>query len=44
MELVEACLRAAEDLEPDYWVLENSRSLKQYWGRQETKRVGPYYQ
>jgi len=43
MELVEACLQAADDLEPTYWVLENSRGLKQYWGRQETKRVGPYY-
>ena len=43
MELVEACLQAVEDLEPDYWVLENSRGLKQYWGERETKRVGPYY-
>lgn len=43
MELVESCLDAVDDLEPTYWVLENSRGLKQYWGREETKRVGPYY-
>lgn len=41
--LVEACLAAVDDLEPDWWVLENVRGLKQFWGVQERKRVGPYY-
>jgi len=43
LSLVEACLDAVEELAPTWWILENSRGLKQYWGRQETKRVGPYY-
>lgn len=43
MELVDACLDAVDELEPTYWVLENVRGLKQYWGVQEQKRVGPYY-
>lgn len=43
MTLVQACLEIADDLEPEYWILENVRGLKQYWGREETKRVGPYY-
>jgi hypothetical protein len=41
--LVRACLDAIDDLNPDWWVLENVQGLKQYWGREETKRVGPYY-
>ena len=43
MSLVRACLDAADHLEPEHWVLENVRGLKQYWGVQERKRVGPYY-
>lgn len=43
MELVEACLDAVDELDPEWWVLENVRGLKQYWGERETKRVGPYY-
>lgn len=43
MSLVKACLAAVEELEPEYWILENVQGLKQYWGRQEQKRVGPYY-
>lgn len=43
MTLVEACLQAVDDLDPDWWVLENVQGLKQYWAREETKRVGPYY-
>lgn len=43
MSLARACLDAVDELEPDHWVLENVRGLKQYWGVQEQKRVGPYY-
>lgn len=43
MGLVRACLDAVDELCPEWWVLENVRGLKQYWGRPETKRVGPYY-
>lgn len=43
MELVEACLAIVDELEPRWWVLENVRGLKQFWGREETKRIGPYY-
>jgi hypothetical protein len=43
MTLVEACLQVADDLDPDWWVLENSRGLKQFTGWQEQKRVGAYY-
>ena len=43
MELVEACLRAVDELDPDWWILENSRGLKQFWDVQESKRVGPFY-
>lgn len=43
MELVQACLQTVEDLEPDWWVLENVRGLKQYWDCPERKRVGPFY-
>ena len=43
MSLVNACLGAVDELNPQYWVLENVRGLKQYWDRQETKRIGPYY-
>ena len=42
LSLVEACLQAVEDLEPRYWILENSRGLHQYW-RPARKHVGPYY-
>jgi len=42
LSLVRACLQAADDLEPDYWILENSRGLHQYW-RPADKHVGPYY-
>lgn len=42
LSLVEACLQAVEDLEPRYWVLENSRGLHMYW-HEARKRVGPYY-
>lgn len=43
MGLVRACLDAVDELDPDWWVLENVQGLKQYWGREETKRIGPYY-
>ena len=43
MTLVRACLDAVDHLDPDWWVLENVQGLKQYWGVQETKRVGPFY-
>jgi hypothetical protein len=42
-ELVQACVAAAHELDPEYWVLENSRGLKQYTGTEERKRVGAYY-
>jgi hypothetical protein len=41
--LVDACLQVADELQPSWWVLENSRGLKQYRDWTETKRVGPYY-
>lgn len=41
-ELVEACLQAVEDLEPTWWVLENSRGLSMYW-READQNVGPYF-
>jgi len=40
--LVHACMDAVEQLEPDYWVLENSRGLHQYWREAQT-HVGPFY-
>jgi hypothetical protein len=41
--LVDTCLQVTKRLEPTYWVLENSRGLKQFRDWRETKRVGPYY-
>jgi site-specific DNA-cytosine methylase len=43
MSIVRACLDAADELQPDFWILENVRGLKQYWDVQEQKRIGPYY-
>lgn len=43
MSLVRACLDAVDEMDPEYWILENVRGLKQYWGREEQKRVGPFY-
>jgi len=43
MGLVDACLRAITTLSPEFWVLENSRGLKQYTGFPERKRAGPFY-
>jgi len=42
MELVEACLQVADDLEPRHWILENSRGLHQYW-KPARKHVGAFY-
>jgi len=42
LSLVRACLQAVDDLEPEYWILENSRGLHQYW-RPAQKHVGPFY-
>lgn len=42
LSLVEACIQAVEDLNPKWWVLENSRGLHMYW-KPARKRVGPYY-
>jgi hypothetical protein len=42
MELVEACLAAIEELDPQYWVLENVVGLHMYW-KPARKHVGPYY-
>lgn len=42
LSLVRACLDAIEDLDPDYWIMENSRGLAMYW-RDASKKVGPYY-
>jgi hypothetical protein len=42
LSLVRACLDAVEELHPDWWVLENSRGLHQYW-QEADKHVGPYY-
>jgi site-specific DNA-cytosine methylase len=42
-ELVNACYDAVDELNPEYWVLENVQGLKQYTGTEETKRIGPYY-
>jgi len=42
LSLVRACLQAVDDLEPEYWILENSRGLHQYWRPADT-HVGPYY-
>jgi len=43
MSLVRACLDAVDELDPKYWILENVRGLKEYTGRAEAKRVGPFY-
>ena len=40
--LVEACLQVVDDLEPEYWIMENSRGLHMYW-RPARKRVGAFY-
>lgn len=42
LSLVEACLDAVDELEPTWWVLENSRGLHQYW-READQNVGPFY-
>jgi len=42
MTLVEACLEAADELDPNHWVLENSRGLHQYW-RPAATHYGPFY-
>ena len=42
LSLVEACLDAVDELEPEWWVLENSRGLSMYW-REAAQHVGPYY-
>jgi hypothetical protein len=42
LSLVRACLQVVEDLDPRWWVLENSRGLHMYW-KPARKRVGPYY-
>lgn len=43
LSLVRACLQAVESLNPEFWVLENVRGLKQYTRQEEQKRVGPFY-
>ena len=42
LSLVEACMDAVDELDPTWWVLENSRGLHQYW-READQNVGPYY-
>jgi len=42
LELVEACLSAIDLLDPDWWVMENSRGLHMYW-RESVTHAGPYY-
>jgi len=42
LSLVEACLDVVEELEPEWWALENSRGLHQYW-RDADQHVGPFY-
>lgn len=42
MSLVNAALDAVETLQPQFWVLENSRGLHQYWKPART-HVGPFY-
>ena len=42
LELVNACLQAVEYLNPEYWIMENSRGLSMYWEPAE-KKVGSFY-
>jgi hypothetical protein len=42
LSLVEACLNAVDELDPDWWILENSRGLHQFW-REARTHVGPFY-
>jgi len=42
MSLVHACMDAVDELEPRWWIMENSRGLHQYW-KPARKHVGPYY-
>jgi len=42
LSLVEACVQAVDDLDPTWWVMENSRGLHQYWEPART-HIGPYY-
>jgi hypothetical protein len=42
MDLVEACMNVVDELEPEWWILENVVGLHMYW-RESRKRVGPYY-
>jgi len=42
LSLVRACLQAVDDLEPRWWVMENSRGLHMYW-KPAVTHVGPYY-
>jgi len=42
LSLVEACSDAVDELDPDWWILESSRGLHQYW-REARTHIGPYY-
>lgn len=42
LDLVRACLRAVDELQPEWWVLENVRGLHRYW-RPCRKRVGAFH-
>jgi hypothetical protein len=42
LSLVESCLDAVDEVEPRWWVLENSRGLSMYW-REARTHIGPYY-
>jgi hypothetical protein len=42
MSLVKACLDAVEELQPTFWIMENSRGLHQYWTPADT-HVGAFY-
>lgn len=42
LSLVRACLQAVETLAPEWWVLENSRGLHQFW-RESRTHVGAFY-
>jgi hypothetical protein len=42
MDLVNACISAVDELQPDWWLLENVVGLHMYW-KPARKHVGPYY-
>lgn len=42
LELVQACLRAKDYLQPQWWILENVEGLSKFW-RESRRNIGPFH-